>query len=108
MKNEIRKQNENQDKGGYFDLAPTDLGENARRDMTLALEDMGFEIEASHHEVAEGQNEIDFKIRFLILRFDFLFIFKNLHSFDIIKYILYIFICQHKSEKLFLFSIFVF
>ncbi|NFO02992.1 type I glutamate--ammonia ligase [Clostridium botulinum] len=50
-----------QDSGGYFDLAPTDLGENARRDMTLALEDMGFEIEASHHEVAEGQNEIDFK-----------------------------------------------
>ncbi|OOM74861.1 type I glutamate--ammonia ligase [Clostridium sp. BL-8] len=50
-----------QDKGGYFDLAPTDLGENARRDMTLALEEMGFEIEASHHEVAEGQNEIDFK-----------------------------------------------
>lgn len=50
-----------QDKGGYFDLAPTDLGENARRDMTLALEDMGFEIEASHHEVAQGQNEIDFK-----------------------------------------------
>ena len=50
-----------QDKAGYFDLAPTDLGENVRRDMTLALEDMGFEIEASHHEVAEGQNEIDFK-----------------------------------------------
>ncbi|NFI53622.1 type I glutamate--ammonia ligase [Clostridium botulinum] len=50
-----------QDSAGYFDLAPTDLGENARRDMTLALEDMGFEIEASHHEVAEGQNEIDFK-----------------------------------------------
>ncbi|MBW6409925.1 type I glutamate--ammonia ligase [Clostridium weizhouense] len=50
-----------QDKAGYFDLAPTDLGENARRDITLALEDMGFEIEASHHEVAEGQNEIDFK-----------------------------------------------
>lgn len=50
-----------QDKAGYFDLAPTDLGENARRDMTLALEEMGFEIEASHHEVAEGQNEIDFK-----------------------------------------------
>ena len=49
------------DKGGYFDLGPIDLGENARRDMTLALEDMGFEIEASHHEVAAGQNEIDFK-----------------------------------------------
>ena len=50
-----------QDNAGYFDLAPTDRGENARRDMTLALEEMGFEIEASHHEVAEGQNEIDFK-----------------------------------------------
>lgn len=50
-----------QDNAGYFDLAPTDLGENVRRDITLALEDMGFEIEASHHEVAEGQNEIDFK-----------------------------------------------
>lgn len=49
------------DQGGYFDLGPIDLGENARRDMTLALEDMGFEIEASHHEVAAGQNEIDFK-----------------------------------------------
>ncbi len=50
-----------QDEGGYFDLAPIDKGEDARRDMCLALEDMGFEIEASHHEVAEGQHEIDFK-----------------------------------------------
>ena len=49
------------DKGSYFDLGPIDLGENARRDITLALEDMGFEIETSHHEVAAGQNEIDFK-----------------------------------------------
>ncbi len=49
------------DQGGYFDLAPVDLGENARRDMVLTLEKMGFEIEASHHEVAEGQHEIDFK-----------------------------------------------
>jgi glutamine synthetase len=49
------------DNGGYFDLGPVDLGENARRDMCLALEDMGFEIEASHHEVAPGQHEIDFK-----------------------------------------------
>ncbi len=52
---------ETHDKGGYFDLAPTDLGENARRDMVVTLEDMGFEIEASHHEVAPGQHEIDFK-----------------------------------------------
>lgn len=49
------------DQGGYFDLAPTDLGENCRRDIVLELEDMGFEIEASHHEVAQGQHEIDFK-----------------------------------------------
>lgn len=49
------------DAGGYFDLAPTDLGENCRRDIVLELEEMGFEIEASHHEVAPGQHEIDFK-----------------------------------------------
>ncbi|PFO05782.1 type I glutamate--ammonia ligase [Bacillus sp. AFS076308] len=49
------------DQGGYFDLAPTDLGENCRRDIVLELEEMGFEIEASHHEVAPGQHEIDFK-----------------------------------------------
>ncbi len=49
------------DNAGYFDLAPIDLGEDARRDMCLALEEMGFEIEASHHEVAHGQHEIDFK-----------------------------------------------
>ncbi|RQD83392.1 MAG: type I glutamate--ammonia ligase [Methanocalculus sp. MSAO_Arc2] len=50
-----------QDVGGYFDLAPTDLAEDVRRDIILALTDMGFDIEASHHEVAESQHEIDFK-----------------------------------------------
>lgn len=49
------------EKAGYFDLGPVDLGENARRDMVLTLEDMGFEIEASYHEVAPGQHEIDFR-----------------------------------------------
>lgn len=49
------------DKGGYFDLDNVDLGGNCRRDMCIALEEMGFEIEASHHECAEGQHEIDFK-----------------------------------------------
>lgn len=49
------------DQGGYFDFAPLDLGENCRRDIVLTLEKMGFEIEASHHEVAPGQHEIDFK-----------------------------------------------
>ncbi len=49
------------DEAGYFDLGPIDLGETVRRDMCLALEKMGFEIEASHHEVADSQHEIDFK-----------------------------------------------
>lgn len=49
------------DRASYFDLTPVDLGENARRDMVLTLEELGFEIEASHHEVAPGQHEIDFK-----------------------------------------------
>lgn len=49
------------DNGSYFDLAPVDLGENCRRDIVLELENMGFDVEASHHEVAPGQHEIDFK-----------------------------------------------
>lgn len=49
------------DKAGYFDLAPLDHGSDTRREICLALEKMGYEIEASHHEVAIGQHEIDFK-----------------------------------------------
>ncbi|MGY3704282.1 type I glutamate--ammonia ligase [Vagococcus martis] len=49
------------DQGGYFDYAPVDLGENCRRDIVLELESLGFEVEASHHECAPGQHEIDFK-----------------------------------------------
>lgn len=49
------------DRGGYFDLSPIDLGEDTRRDIVLALDQMGFEVETSHHEVAPGQHEIDFK-----------------------------------------------
>jgi glutamine synthetase len=49
------------DAGGYFDLGPVDMGEEARRDVVLVLEAMGFEVEAAHHEVAPGQHEIDFK-----------------------------------------------
>ncbi|WP_225332723.1 type I glutamate--ammonia ligase [Halomicrobium urmianum] len=48
------------DAGGYFDLAPKDLAQDVRRDIIYGLEDMGFDIEASHHEVAEGQHEINF------------------------------------------------
>lgn len=49
------------DRAGYFDLAPIDYGEDARRDIVLTMKKMGFQIEASHHEVAPGQHEIDFK-----------------------------------------------
>ncbi|MCL4521085.1 MAG: type I glutamate--ammonia ligase, partial [Firmicutes bacterium] len=47
------------DQAGYFDLSPVDLGEDARREMVVELERMGFQIEATHHEVAPGQHEID-------------------------------------------------
>jgi glutamine synthetase len=49
------------DVGSYFDLAPVDLGEDARRAIVGDLEQMGFEVEAAHHEVAHGQHEIDFR-----------------------------------------------
>ncbi|MFC6731400.1 MULTISPECIES: type I glutamate--ammonia ligase [unclassified Haladaptatus] len=49
------------DAGGYFDVAPKDLASDVRRDIIYGLENMGFEIEASHHEVAEGQHEINFE-----------------------------------------------
>ena len=49
------------DDAGYFDLAPVDLGENARKEIVKTLRKMGFEIEASHHEIAPGQHEIDLR-----------------------------------------------
>ena len=53
--------NVSHDQGGYFALEPIGQGEDVRREIVFALEDMGFEIEASHHEVAPGQHEIDFR-----------------------------------------------
>jgi glutamine synthetase len=52
---------ETHDSGGYFDLTPVDLGEDVRREIVLVLEQMGFHVEAAHHEVAPGQHEIDFR-----------------------------------------------
>ncbi|EHQ87961.1 type I glutamate--ammonia ligase [Desulfosporosinus youngiae] len=49
------------DSASYCDLAPIDQGENTRREMCMVLEELGFDIEASHHESAAGQHEIDFK-----------------------------------------------
>ncbi|OAQ54597.1 NAD/FAD-dependent oxidoreductase [Natrinema mahii] len=56
-----RATTETGDHGGYFDLAPKDLASDVRRDIIYGLEEMGFEIEASHHEVAKGQHEINFE-----------------------------------------------
>ncbi len=49
------------EKAGYLDVGPMDFGENARREMVLTLEDMGFEVESSHHESGAAQHEIDFR-----------------------------------------------
>ncbi|CAI48129.1 glutamine synthetase [Natronomonas pharaonis DSM 2160] len=58
---EGRATTETADHGGYFDLAPKDLASDVRRDIIYGLESMDFEIEASHHEVARGQHEINFE-----------------------------------------------
>lgn len=52
---------ETHEQASYFDVGPLDFGENARRDMVMTLEDMGFVIEASHHEIAPAQHEIDLR-----------------------------------------------
>lgn len=52
---------ETHEQAGYFDIGPLDFGENARRDIVMTLEDMGFVVEASHHEMAPAQHEIDFR-----------------------------------------------
>jgi glutamine synthetase len=65
------------DNAGYFDLGHIDLGEEARRDMCIALEQMGFEIEASHHEVARGQHEIDFRYDDALTTADNIMTFKS-------------------------------
>jgi glutamine synthetase len=56
-----RPSTDTHDVGGYFDLAPVDQGEDARRAIVDVLEQLGFEVEAAHHEVAHGQHEIDFR-----------------------------------------------
>ncbi len=49
------------DQGGYFDLMPLDTAEKVRKECNLYFEEMGFEVEASHHEGAAGQHEIDLR-----------------------------------------------
>ena len=64
------------EQGGYFDVGPLDFGENARRDMVLTLEEMGFEITSSHHEIAPAQHEIDFRYDEALVTADNLMTFK--------------------------------
>ncbi|MBD5535251.1 MAG: type I glutamate--ammonia ligase [Lachnospiraceae bacterium] len=64
------------EQAGYFDMGPLDFGENARRDMIMTLEEMGFEIEASHHECAPAQHEIDFKYDEALVTADNIMTFK--------------------------------
>lgn len=64
------------DRGGYFDLEPMGQGEDVRREIILALENMGFEIEASHHEVATSQHEIDFRFDEALVTADNIMTFK--------------------------------
>lgn len=72
---------ETHDQAGYFDLIPVDLGEDVRREIVLALEAMGFHVEAAHHEVAPGQHEIDFRYDDVLTTADnistFRFVVKN-------------------------------
>ena len=72
---------ESHDAAGYFDLSPVDLGEDVRREIVLALEAMGFHVEAAHHEVAPGQHEIDLRYDDVLATADnistFRFIVKN-------------------------------
>lgn len=64
------------EQAGYFDMGPLDFGENARRDMVLTLEEMGFEVEASHHENAPAQHEIDFRYDDALVTADNIMTFK--------------------------------
>ena len=64
------------DKGSYFDVGPNDIGEEARKDIVLALEELGFEIEASHHECGPCQHEIDFKYTDVLKAADNIMTFK--------------------------------
>jgi glutamine synthetase len=64
------------DQGGYFDFAPLDRAQDVRREIDCALESMEFQIEASHHEVAPSQHEIDFRFSDVLSTADNVITFK--------------------------------
>ncbi|MBO8436405.1 MAG: glutamine synthetase [Spirochaetes bacterium] len=65
------------DEAGYFDMAPLDRGENVRREICFALENMGIKPERSHHEHGPGQNEVDFRCSSPLKAADDLMTFKT-------------------------------
>lgn len=73
----LEKDGSRHDDADYFDLAPFDKGEVCRREITLALQKLGFRIEASHHEVAPGQHEVDFQYSDALTTCDRLQLFKT-------------------------------
>ena len=82
------------DNATYFDVEPLDKGPDFRRELTLNLEELDFEVEASHHEVAPGQNEIAFKFKDALKTADAVITFKqaikaivdNMATFDQLDY----------------------
>lgn len=80
---------ETNDRGGYFDLSPVDKGEAAREEIVFALQNMGFLVEASHHEVAPGQHEIDFKYEEAVTTADNISTFRNVTKMIAAKHGLY-------------------
>ncbi|MGD1004285.1 MAG: type I glutamate--ammonia ligase [Methanoregulaceae archaeon] len=74
------------DQGCYFDLAPNDKAEDVRREIVLALTEMGFEIEMSHHEVAASQHEIDFKYADAVITADRVMTYKYATKAIALKY----------------------
>ena len=76
-----RPTTESHDGASYFDLSPVDQGEEVRREIVLALEAMGFHVDAAHHEVAPGQHEIDLSCDHVLTTADnistFRFVVKN-------------------------------
>ena len=82
------------DNAQYFDVEPTDKGPDVRRELTLNLEELGFDVEVSHHEVGPGQNEIAFKFDDALKTADAVITFKqavkaivaNMSEFDNANY----------------------
>lgn len=74
------------DHGSYFDLLPIDLGEKVREEIVTTLREMGFEVETAHHEVAEGQHEIDFRYSDALRTADNVITFKLVTKTIALKY----------------------